>query len=99
MSRVRDTSGYRWSVASRALAATVGGYGLASLLAAALALILPMPRLEAVMTSVMVSLLAYAAIIMAVFHARSSMRAWMWLAGASVLLGPLVWLLLRDSAA
>lgn len=84
MSRRHATSRYRWSVASRVLAASVGGYGLVSVLAAALALSLPMPRLEAVMTAIMVSFLAYAAIIMTIFHTRRVSRIWIWLCIAAV---------------
>lgn len=84
MSRRHATSRYRWSVASRVLAASVGGYGLVSLFAAALAMSLPMPRLEAVITAVMVGFLAYAALIIAIFNIRSVTRIWIWLGVAAV---------------
>lgn len=83
MSGRRTMLRYRWSVASRILA-VLGGYGFISLLAMALALCLPMPRFEAVMTAIMVSFIAYAAIIMAVFHERSVSRVWAWLVVASI---------------
>jgi hypothetical protein len=37
------------------------------------------------LATTMASFLVYAAIVMAVFHARSAVRAWMWLAVAAVL--------------
>jgi len=78
-------------VFSRLLAAIVGGYALMSMMAATLALALPMPRIEASMTAMMVGLVAYAIIIMAVIHARSASRAWAWLIGAAL---PLITVLL-----
>jgi len=84
---------YRLAVASRILAATVGGYGLASLanivaalLLGALGVNLP----QALLATTMASFLLYAAIVMAVFHARSAGRAWAWLVGAALPLGLLV---------
>jgi hypothetical protein len=40
---------------------------------------------QALLATTMASFLVYAAIVMAVFHARSAVRAWMWLAVAAVL--------------
>ncbi len=74
------------------LAATVGGYAVVSLIAAALSLCLPMPRLEAVMTATLVGFLVYAAIIMSVFHARSAGRAWL---GLAILAVPLAIIVLQ----
>ena len=77
---------YRWSAASRALAAIFGGYILTSLLSIALALLLTafgMNKAEAVLATTMASFLMYAAIVMAVFHARTPTRAWLGLAIAS----------------
>lgn len=76
----------RLSVVSRSVAAAIGGYGVVTLLAAAITLSLPMPRLEAVMTATLIAFLAYACIIMAVFHARSASLAWI---GLAALAGPL----------
>ena len=84
---------YRWSIASRALAAIVGGYALTSLAILALSLTLPwfgMSRAEAVLASTLASFLIYTAIIMAVFHAQSVARAWAWQFGAAVPLGLIV---------
>ena len=69
----------RWSVASRVLAAAAGGYALTSLTTLALSLLLHRVgagRAEAVLASTMASFLLYTAVVMAVFHARTALRAW-----------------------
>lgn len=74
---------YRWSVASRVLAAVLGGYLLTSALATLLALLLPvLLRFEpahAVMAASDVGVLFYLPILMWSFHTRSATRAWGWL--------------------
>ena len=77
----------RWSVASRVLAAAGGGYALTALTTLALSLALTWVgagRAEAVLASTMASFLLYAAIVMAVFHARTAKRAWTGLVLAAV---------------
>ena len=71
---------YRLGVASRAVAAIAGGYLLAALAAAVLALGLPTSRAEAAVTGTLVSFLVYAVAVMWVFAARSAARAWLGLA-------------------
>ena len=88
---------YRLSIASRALAAVVGGYVLTSLLNLALPLLLAalgsdLP--QAALGTMLTSFLVYAAIIMAAFHARSATRVWVLLIGAAVPLALIAWLLL-----
>ncbi|MCP1469593.1 hypothetical protein J3E64_001275 [Sphingobium sp. OAS761] len=86
----------RWSIASRTLAAALGGYALTSLATITLPLLLEtigVDRSQALITTMMAGFLMYAAIIMAVFHARSAMSAWAWLVGASLALGIVVLLL------
>ena len=73
----------RWCVASRVIAAVLGGYVLTSLVSIAGALLLSIAgvnKAEAVLAMTMGSFLIYAAIVMAVFHARSARRAWCGLA-------------------
>ncbi|RYG26616.1 MAG: hypothetical protein EON93_21320 [Burkholderiales bacterium] len=53
---------------------------------------------EGLVSALMASFLLWAAIIMAVFHARTAARAWLWLTGATVPLGLVVWLLLHGGA-
>lgn len=81
----------RWSVASRALAAIVGGYVLTNLVTLTLSL-LPSLTGAAVASSLlgatMASFLIWTAIVMAVFHARTAVRAWGWLTGIAL---PLAW--------
>jgi hypothetical protein len=70
----------RLSVASRILAAFVGGYALTSLLSIAFALLLAlfgMNKAEAVLATTIASFLIYAVIVMAVIHARTAARAWL----------------------
>lgn len=83
----------RWSLASRVLAAAGGGYALTALttLAASLALTwIGVGKAEAVLTSTMISFLLYAAIVMAVFHARTASRAWIGLILAAVPCVPII---------
>ena len=83
--------GHRLSVASRVIAACVGGYGLTAMLSSALALALPRvsgaSRADAVLISTLLSFAVYAAFVLWVFHSRSALRAWAHLALCSALLG------------
>ena len=71
---------YRWMVASRILAGAVGGYVLASLFTAVLALLLPRVSdtgaASAVLTATMLSFAVYAGAVVWVFSTRSALRAW-----------------------
>lgn len=85
---------YRWQVASRVLAASLGGYVFTAVTATALALLLPV--LVGVRTSVSVlasSLLGFVlfiAVAVGVFSARRVGRVWLSLAAGSALMGVLV---------
>ncbi|AMK17630.1 MULTISPECIES: hypothetical protein [Sphingobium] len=71
-----------WSLLSRILAGVVGGYALTALLTLLVTRLLTLLGLsapEALHATAMASFLAYAAIIMAIFHASSATRAWLWL--------------------
>jgi hypothetical protein len=75
-------------IISRVLAAITGGYAVTSLLTLALTLMLAalgVNQAQALLAATTGSFLVWAAIIMAVFHARSALRAWLWLAGAFAL--------------
>jgi len=91
---------YRLGVASRAVAAIAGGYGVAALFAAALAVCLPAAfgtaRSEAVMTGTLASFIVFALAVMWVFAARTAWRAWSGLAVAAVPPGLLLLLLTRS---
>lgn len=88
---------YRLSVASRAVAAIAGGYGVAALSSVVLALCLPaifgMARSEATMTGLLASFAVFAFAVMWVFAARTALRAWSGLAAAAAVLGLLAWLM------
>jgi len=66
------------------MAAIGGGYALASLVAVALALVLPLDRMDAVLTGMMASLVVYAAAAIWVFAARSALRAWIGMIAAAL---------------
>ena len=68
---------YRLGVASRSVAAIVGGYVLAALVTMLLSVSLPMARAEAVMTATLLSFAIYTCAVMWVYAARSALRAWL----------------------
>lgn len=71
---------YRLGVAARLLAAIAGGYVLTAAITWLLAVLLPARRVDAVMTSTLLSFLVYAAIILCVFGKRGHWRqAMAWL--------------------
>ncbi|ARN21465.1 hypothetical protein [Piscinibacter gummiphilus] len=82
-----EPSRMRVGVAMRTLAAVIGGYVLASLAAALLGTMLPMERVDAVMTGTMVALLVFPCAVMWSFAARSAARAWAGLAVPIFVLG------------
>lgn len=77
MKALRFTSSARMSLFSRIAAALFGGYALTYYAAAALAVLLPVPRSEAVVIAVLTGLLIYASAIMWTFSARTAARAWL----------------------
>lgn len=80
---------YRWSVASRILAAVVGGYALASSVTVLLALVWPLPKAQALLAATMLSFALYAVIVIWVFTTRSATRAWLGLITATALVAAL----------
>ncbi|WP_432728569.1 iron transporter [Variovorax sp. W6] len=85
---------YRLGVASRAIAAIAGGYGVAALSSIVLALCLPvifgMARSEATMTGLLASFAVFAFAVMWVFAARTALRAWTVLVAIAAALGLLL---------
>ncbi|MCL7714249.1 DUF3649 domain-containing protein [Stenotrophomonas mori] len=63
-------------VLSRTLAAILGGYALAATSAAFLALALPMPRSQAVLTGMLVAIALCACAALWAFATRTALRAW-----------------------
>lgn len=78
---------YRLGVASRALAAILGGYVVAALGAAVIAAYLPATRVEAALTGMLASFGMYVAAVMWAFAARSAAWAWAGLLLPGALLG------------
>ncbi|MCG8559814.1 MAG: DUF3649 domain-containing protein [Hyphomicrobiales bacterium] len=91
---------HRWSIASRVLAAVVGGYALTSLLTLAVPLLFSaagLSQAQALLATTMMSFLVYAGVVMAVLHAPSATWAWTWLAAAAVPPGIVTALLLPEA--
>ena len=88
---------YRLAVASRALAAVVGGYALTAIATFALAIFLPMSKAEASLTATMLSFLIYTCAVLWVFATRTAWRAWAGILAPSIALTALV-LLQRSTA-
>ena len=86
------TASYRLAVASRALAAIIGGYALTALATFALAIFLPLSKSEASMTATLLSFVIYTCVVLWVFATRSATRAWLGIVVPCVVLGALVWL-------
>ena len=78
-----DAAGHRWSIASRVLAATVGGYVFTAVSSAALAQCLPLiagvSRAQGVLIATLLSFVTYTVVALAVFCSRSASRSWAWL--------------------
>jgi len=83
---------YRLAVTSRAAAAILGGYALASAAAAFLAVWLPMTRPDAVVAAQMLSFVFYACAVLWVFATRNAWRAWAGVLLPTALMAALYWL-------
>ncbi|MGK5079537.1 DUF3649 domain-containing protein [Janthinobacterium sp. HLX7-2] len=79
IARLRLSAGavYRLGVASRSVAAILGGYLLAALITMLLSVSLPMARAEAVMTATLLSFAIYTCAVLWVFATGSALRAWL----------------------
>ena len=88
---------YRLGVASRAMAAILGGYALAAASTAVLSLVLPLTRVDAVMTATLLSFTIYTCAAIWVFAARDALRAWLGISVPTVVMG-LGMYLLRSAA-
>lgn len=82
---------WRLAVASRVLAAVIGGYVLASLASVCLAYFLPLlfqsSRAEAAVLSMTLSFLFYLPAVLWCFACRTALRAWLGLLVPSAILG------------
>lgn len=86
-----NSARYRWMVASRAVAAIIGGFVLTSLATGVGSLLLPMlssiPRAEAVLISTLLSFVLWTCVALWVFSTRSATGAWLGITIPSVVLG------------
>ncbi|MFT4053346.1 MAG: DUF3325 domain-containing protein [Novosphingobium sp.] len=83
------TRSHRIAIASRILAASLGGYAVTSLVIVALGALLPIfgvARSSVILGATITSFPIWAGIVMAVFHARTARRAW---AGLAIVGAPL----------
>lgn len=87
----------RWRLASRCMAAALGGYALASTLPVALvALVAPatLARADAALVALQLSFVVYTGAVVWAFAARSAALTWAGLALAALLSQGLAWTLL-----
>lgn len=82
----RSTSLNRWHIASRVLAALVGGYAVAYAVTAFLAVYLPLARPDRVVFSSLASFAIWTLVVIYVFAARSTTRVWLVLTGLTAVL-------------
>lgn len=85
---------YRWAVVSRMLAATAGGYALASATAAGLGLALARlgsNSVDAVLWATMLAFIVHAVAALWAFGCANARRAWLGIAIPAVLLGALAY--------
>ena len=93
------TARYRWAVASRVVAAFVGGYALMSAATVVIALLWPLPKAQALLTATMLSFALYTVFVLWAFHARDLRWVWGAVVGGTVLLSLAAWLLGAGGAA
>lgn len=91
--KLNENVRYRLAVASRAIAAILGGYALAAVSTAVLSVVLPMPRVDAVMTATLLSFTVYTCAAIWVFAARDALRAWLGIGVPTLLMGAGLFLL------
>lgn len=99
MASFSESARYRWIVASRVLAAVVGGYAITSAATVLLALIWPLPQAEAILASSMLSFALYAGVLVWVFAAKRLRTVWLGLVVATAVCAGLSWLLLPGGGA
>jgi hypothetical protein len=88
---------YRWSVAGRVLAASVGGYALTSTGCSVLTQLLSrfagVSPAVSVLSTTLLSFAIYTVVVLWMFRARSALRMWGWLGAGIAVLGGASWLL------
>lgn len=81
------TLSYRLAVASRSLAALLGGYVLASTASFCIALLLPVSSVDATLIGLMLSFVFYVLAFIGCFACRDAWRAWLGVLAPSVVIG------------
>ncbi len=89
MSQHALSAAYRWQVASRVLAAALGGYAAAAAATVLLALVWPLPPAHAVLASTMLSFVWYTLAVIWVFSVRTATRGWFGVLGAAAVMASL----------
>ncbi|WP_368562083.1 DUF3649 domain-containing protein [Pseudoxanthomonas sp. UTMC 1351] len=88
----------RWGVASRVLAALFGGYFVAWGSTAFLTLVLPMSRVDRVVTASLLCFAVWCAAVVYAFAARSAWRAWWVLLAVGGVLNTVAYLFAEQAA-
>lgn len=96
---ISESARYRWRVASRVMAAAVGGYALTSAITVLLALVWPLPKAHAVLAATLLSFAVYAGVVVWVFSTRSATRAWVGMIVPTLILSLICWALLPGGTA
>lgn len=65
------------SIIFRSIAAILGGYVLSNLLATLISYLLPMPTADSVLLSLQLSFLFYSIVIICVYSAKTTAKAWL----------------------
>lgn len=94
-----ENASYRAGIASRTLAAVLGGYWASSAGAALLSLALPLlgtSRADAVINSTLLSFTLLTCAVLWAFAARSAARAWFWLLLPSAVMSGIAYALYRS---
>jgi len=89
------TARYRWMVVSRLLAATAGGYAVASLFGALMAFGLPqvsgLTLADGVVIGTMLGFVVHAGLFVFAFSPIRAGRVWGWLLGAALVMAVMLW--------
>ncbi|WP_448120996.1 hypothetical protein [Xanthomonas arboricola] len=97
VSSTASVTRYRWSVAGRVLAASIGGYALTSTGCSVLAQLLSrfagVSPAVSVLSMTLLSFAIYTGVVLWMFRARSALRMWGWLGVGIAVLGGASWLL------
>lgn len=86
------TPAYRWAVASRVVAAALGGYALTSAATLLLSVLWPAPQAQGVLWATMLSFTIYTVVVLWVCCTATAKRAWAGVLIGTAVLCALAWL-------